>query len=55
MLEYNAPDLQDIFMQTFRINYQDVFGTILYHDLKEEGDNIPVTQENKFVSPPLIL
>lgn len=48
MLEYSDPDLEDVFMQTFRISYQDVFGTIIHYDLKDKGDNLPVTQENKY-------
>ncbi|KAF5287693.1 hypothetical protein FQA39_LY15793 [Lamprigera yunnana] len=47
MLTYREPDLEEVFMQTFRISYQDVFGTVIHHDLKEDGDNINVTQENK--------
>lgn len=49
MLDYNEPDLEEVFMQTFRISYQDVFGTIINYDLKDKGDRIPVTQENKYV------
>lgn len=48
MLDYNEPDLEEVFMQTFRISYQDVFGTIINYDLKDKGDRIPVTQENKY-------
>lgn len=47
MLEYKNFDFEDIFMQTFRVSYQDVFGTLIHYDLKENGDEIPVTQENK--------
>ncbi|KAG6448074.1 hypothetical protein O3G_MSEX005305 [Manduca sexta] len=47
MLEYTGDDLQDVYYQTFRICYQDVFGNNIFHDLKENGDNIFVTQENK--------
>lgn len=50
MLEYEDADLEEVFMQTFRISYQDVFGTIINYDLKDKGDKIPVTQENKYVS-----
>lgn len=50
ILEYNEPDLEDVFMQTFRVSYQDVFGTVINHDLKENGDQANVTQENKYVS-----
>ncbi|XP_045483722.1 ubiquitin-protein ligase E3A isoform X3 [Harmonia axyridis] len=48
MLEYTAPDLEDVFMQTFSISYEDVFGSAINHQLKENGDDIQVTQENKF-------
>lgn len=50
MLEYTEPDLEDVFMQTFKVCHQDVFGTVLYHELKENADQINVTQENKQVS-----
>ncbi|KAH1021653.1 hypothetical protein HUJ04_011149 [Dendroctonus ponderosae] len=50
MLEFEDADLEEVFMQTFRISYQDVFGTIINYDLKDKGDKIPVTQENKYVS-----
>ncbi|GFO15970.1 ubiquitin-protein ligase e3a-like [Plakobranchus ocellatus] len=47
MLDYDSEDFQDVFEQTFRIGYKDVFGNNLTYDLKEGGDNINVTQENK--------
>ncbi|KAJ0179215.1 hypothetical protein K1T71_004927 [Dendrolimus kikuchii] len=47
MLEYTGSDLEEVYYQTFRICYQDVFGNNIFHDLKEDGDNIFVTQENK--------
>lgn len=34
-------------MQTFKIGYRDVFGNLLEHELKPDGDKIFVTQENK--------
>lgn len=49
MLEYEAPDFEDVFMQTFRISYQDVFGSVIFYDLKENADEINVTKENKRV------
>ena len=49
-MEYKEHDMEEVFMQTFRISYSDVFGTIINYDLKERGDKIPVTQENKYVS-----
>lgn len=50
LLEYSEPDLDEVFMQTFRISYQDVFGSTITYDLKENGDQLSVTQENKYVS-----
>lgn len=50
MLEYSDADLEDVFMQTFKISYEDVFGSVIDHQLKENGDEIKVTQDNKYVS-----
>lgn len=50
MLEYTGPDLEEVYYQTFRICYQDVFGNTIQHDLKENGESLFVTQENKRVS-----
>ncbi|GFG33317.1 hypothetical protein Cfor_09976 [Coptotermes formosanus] len=47
MLEYEADDMEETFVQTFRICYQDVFGTTFFHELKEGGDQIYVCQDNK--------
>ncbi|KAK9871311.1 hypothetical protein WA026_011579 [Henosepilachna vigintioctopunctata] len=47
LLSYRGADIEDVFMQTFRISYEDVFGTVISYDLKENGDEIKVTQENK--------
>lgn len=49
MLEYVGDDLADVYYQTFRICFTDVFGNNMYHDLKENGDSIFVTQDNKQV------
>lgn len=49
ILEYQGNDMEDTFMQTFRLTYADVFGNVLSHDLKPDGDNIIVNQENKAV------
>ncbi|KAJ8931750.1 hypothetical protein NQ314_015282 [Rhamnusium bicolor] len=48
MLEYIEPDLEEVFLQTFRISYQDVFGSTIDYELKDKGDKIGVTQENKY-------
>lgn len=47
LLEYESDDMEEVFMQTFRVGYQDVFGTSLTHDLKNDGDNIIVNQSCK--------
>lgn len=47
MLEYTGNDLEDVYYQTFRICHQDIFGNNIFHELKENGDSIFVTQENK--------
>ena len=41
--------MEDVFIQTYRIGYQDVFGANLHHDLKPGGDEILVGQHNKKV------
>ncbi len=47
MLDYQEPDFEDVFGQSFEIGYQDVFGTTMKHSLKENGDKILVNQFNK--------
>lgn len=49
MLEYTDDDMEDVFMQTFKIGYQDVFGNNIFHELVENGDQVYVTQKNKQV------
>lgn len=49
ILEYEDDDIEEVFMQTFQISYQDVFGNIHVHHLKENGDKIFVNQSNKEV------
>ena len=36
-------------MATFQVSFSDVFGTLHMHDLKEGGESIPVTMENRQV------
>ncbi|EZA49622.1 hypothetical protein DMN91_005559 [Ooceraea biroi] len=47
LMEYTGDDMPETFMQTFRVGYRDVFGSISFHELKENGDELYVTQENK--------
>ena len=52
MLEYDGDtkDFEEAFMATFQVSYSDVFGSLHTHDLKESGDHIPVTKDNRQVS-----
>ncbi|GAB1608841.1 ubiquitin-protein ligase E3A-like, partial [Argonauta hians] len=45
-------EVEHIYMQTFCLSYQDVFGNVVTQNLKENGDQITVTNANKqeFVS-----
>uniref|UniRef100_A0A182JNV3 Ubiquitin-protein ligase E3A n=1 Tax=Anopheles christyi TaxID=43041 RepID=A0A182JNV3_9DIPT len=47
LLDYTENDMEEVFMQTFKIGYRDVFGNLLEHELKPDGDKIFVTQNNK--------
>ncbi|XP_076048039.1 ubiquitin protein ligase E3A isoform X2 [Oratosquilla oratoria] len=47
LLEYEGDDMEEVFMQSYRIGYQDVFGANLTHDLKPDGENVLVNQSNK--------
>ncbi|XP_042898021.1 ubiquitin-protein ligase E3A [Parasteatoda tepidariorum] len=46
LLSYTGDDVENVFMQSFRITYTDVFGTVLVHNLKE-SDELLVNQDNK--------
>lgn len=48
VLDYNGPDLPEVFNLTFEVT-RDVFGELKAVPLKENGDQIAVTQENKWV------
>ncbi|CAD1473457.1 unnamed protein product, partial [Heterotrigona itama] len=47
LMDYTGDDMAETFMQTFRVAHKDVFGSISFHDLKPNGDEIFVTQGNK--------
>jgi len=49
LLDYEEDDIEEMFMQTFRICYKDAFGEIVYHDLVDNGDDITVNHTNKKV------
>ncbi|XP_053177880.1 ubiquitin-protein ligase E3A [Scomber japonicus] len=46
LLEYTGNVEKDMAL-TFQISHRDLFGNPVLHDLKEEGDQIPVTKENR--------
>jgi ubiquitin-protein ligase E3 A len=48
-MDYEGDDMEDTFMQTFRICYQDIFGNTFNKDLKENGDQIFVNKNNRQV------
>uniref|UniRef100_W8BJ43 Ubiquitin-protein ligase E3A n=1 Tax=Ceratitis capitata TaxID=7213 RepID=W8BJ43_CERCA len=47
MLDYQEADMEEVFMQTFKISYNDVFGEVVEHELKPDGGDIVVGQHNK--------
>lgn len=49
VLEYSG-SLEEDMMLTFQISHMDLFGNPVLYDLKEKGDRIPVTKENRQVS-----
>lgn len=46
LLEYTG-NVQDDLTLTFQISHTDLFGNPMLYDLKENGDQIPVTKENR--------
>lgn len=54
LLEYEGSVEEDM-MITFQISQTDLFGNPLMYDLRENGDKIPVTNENRKVSQTLIV
>uniref|UniRef100_A0A8B9QAZ5 Ubiquitin-protein ligase E3A n=1 Tax=Apteryx owenii TaxID=8824 RepID=A0A8B9QAZ5_APTOW len=46
LLEYEG-SVEDDMMITFQISHTDLFGNPMMHDLKENGDKIPITNENR--------
>ncbi|XP_054709965.1 ubiquitin-protein ligase E3A-like [Uloborus diversus] len=47
LMAYKEDDMENVFLQAFRITYKDVFGTVLVHDLKDDGEKILVNQSSK--------
>lgn len=48
LLEYTG-NVEEDMMLTFQISQTDLFGNPVLYDLKEQGDQIPVTKENRQV------
>lgn len=48
VLEYMG-NVEEDMMMTFQISHTDLFGNPVIYDLKEQGDQIPVTKENRQV------
>ena len=46
LLEYDKDDLEEVFFLNFTVD-EEVFGGMVSVNLKENGENIPVTQANK--------
>ncbi|XP_044055295.1 ubiquitin-protein ligase E3A isoform X2 [Siniperca chuatsi] len=46
LLEYTG-NVEEDMMLTFQISHTDLFGNPVLYDLKEQGDQIPVTKENR--------
>lgn len=49
VMEFDG-DVEEQFMCTFALSYSDVMGVTCTHDLKENGKDIPVTNENRKVN-----
>ena len=51
MLDFEGSDdeFQDTYMATFSVTYSDMFVMVQSTDLKENGDRIPVTLQNRQV------
>lgn len=47
LLDYQEADMEEVFMQTFKISYNDVFGEVVEHELKPGGGDVVVGQQNK--------
>ncbi|XP_039277120.1 probable E3 ubiquitin-protein ligase HERC4 isoform X2 [Nilaparvata lugens] len=46
LLDYNLPDVEDVFCLSFEVT-REIFGEIKSYELKPGGKSIPVTSENK--------
>ena len=49
ILSYEGDDFEGTYMLTFNVSFTAPFEETQYTNLKEDGDNIPVTKENRKV------
>ncbi|XP_017060072.1 ubiquitin-protein ligase E3A [Drosophila ficusphila] len=47
MLDYQGQDMEEVFDQTFKISYSNVFGEMVEHELLPNGNDVLVGQHNK--------
>ncbi|KAH8357498.1 hypothetical protein KR200_000145, partial [Drosophila serrata] len=47
MLDYQGQDMEEVFDQTFKISYSNVFGEMVEHELVPHGKDVVVGQHNK--------
>ncbi|XP_017081206.1 ubiquitin-protein ligase E3A [Drosophila eugracilis] len=47
MLDYQGQDMEEVFDQTFKISYSNVFGEMVEHELVPNGKDVLVGQHNK--------
>ncbi|XP_017005988.2 ubiquitin-protein ligase E3A [Drosophila takahashii] len=47
MLDYQGQDMEEVFDQTFKISYSNVFGEMVEHELVPNGKEVLVGQHNK--------
>ena len=49
MLDYEGDDFEETFMASFQVSFSDMFDNVQTVNLREGGDQIPVTLENRKV------
>ncbi|ALC43709.1 Ube3a [Drosophila busckii] len=47
LLDYQGQDMEEVFEQTFKISYSNVFGEVVEHELVPNGGDVLVGQHNK--------
>ena len=49
MLDYEGDDFEETFMASFQVSFSDMFDNVQTVNLREGGDQIPLTLENRKV------